>query len=226
MAYTIDMGGVSMQKQIKRLRPDLVQHVEAVLTSDKAKSVATNVLLVAGTVGVLGLAFTMPNALKLLSPFLRRKYKRPLSAGEQREKVAKVFYYLKESGQIHMESTAEGLVATLTEKGTARFNRLRSEVRAIARPKQWDGKWWLVAADIPTKTYRIAADMFRLKLRELCFYPLQRTLWLHPFNPSRELEYIVAKYGIGKFVTLMEINRLDTEDKKNIIRYFKLKHLL
>ncbi len=68
--------------------------------------------------------------------------------------------------------------------------------------------------------------MFRKKLRDLHFYPLQRTLWVHPYNPERELEYISNQYHIGRFITLMEVKRVDKQDEQTLKQYFKEKHIL
>lgn len=220
------MNKISIRKHVEQLPADKLQHIQAVLTSEAAKGVATNVLIIAGVLGAVGLLFTAPNALKLFAPLLRRKYKRPLTAKEQRQKMLKTFYYLKQTGQIRIEEGGTGLVARLTQKGRRRFKQLQAEVHSIAKPLMWDGMWWLVAADIPTKEYRIAADMFRIKLKELQFYSLQRTFWMHPFDPRKELEYIANKYSIGRFITVMQVNKVDTQDKKKLLTYFKSKRLL
>ncbi len=219
------MSRFSLKKHIDQLSVDHLQHVEAVLSSEGVKTVAANILIVAGVVGAVGLLFTAPNALKLFAPILRRKYKRPLNKKEQKEKLLKVFYYLKQTGQIQIEEKGSGLLARLTPKGYQRFKKIRAEVKSISRPERWNGLWWLVASDVPVKS-RVAADMFRLKLRELQFYPLQRTLWLYPFDPRAELEYVVNKYHIGQFVTVMEVNRIDLQDKQRILSYFKKRHIL
>ncbi len=217
---------ISIRSQVGAIPTDKLQHVEALLTSESAKSLATNVLIVAGVVGLIGVAFTAPNTLKLLRHFTRKKYG-PLTAKQQKQKLLKALYYLKQSGQITLEADAQaGLVARLTEVGYRRFSRIQEDIKSIQRPNVWAGTWWLVAADIPTKQYRIAADMFRLKLRQLKFYPLQRTLWIYPYNPMRELEYVVNKFHIGRFVTLMEVKRIDLQDKKKLVAYFKNKHIL
>lgn len=215
-----------VKSQVDQLPADVVQHIQAVVTSDSVKSVATNILVVAGYVGAIGLLLTAPNTLKLFAPLFRRQYHRPLTKSEQRQKFLKSLYYLKQSGQISIEEKEGGLLARLTSKGIGRWNRITSEVHSIEKPVKWDGRWWLVAADIPTKQYRIAADMFRLKLRELKLYPLQRTLWMYPHDPRRELQYVVTKYGIGKFVTVMEVNRIDTQDRREMLTFFKQKHIL
>ena len=79
-----------------------------------------------------------------------------------------------------------------------------------------------MAADIPTKGYRQGADALRAKLKQMGFCPLQRTLWFYPYDPRKQLEVIVNHYGIGEFVTVMEISRMDIQDEKVLKKYFNL----
>jgi hypothetical protein len=77
-----------------------------------------------------------------------------------------------------------------------------------------------VAADIPTKDHRQGADLLRRKLKQMGFYPLQRSLWFYPFDPRPEIEFICREFGVANFVTVMEINRLDVQDEKLLKKHF------
>ncbi|MBP9686346.1 MAG: hypothetical protein KBD66_00930 [Candidatus Doudnabacteria bacterium] len=220
----MDYSKRSIRGGVQKLPADVVQHIEAVLTSESAKSFATNVLLLAGVLGVIGLAFTAPNTLRLLRRFSVQKHG-SLTAKDQKQKLLKTIYYLKQSGQIDIKEEGKGFIARLTEKGQKRFKRIQESHKTIPKPNIWSGTWWLVAADIPTAS-RIAAEMFRLKLAELQFYPLQRTLWLHPYDPRAELEYFANKYQVGQFITVMEVKRIDSQDKKKLVKFFKQKKVL
>ncbi len=78
----------------------------------------------------------------------------------------------------------------------------------------------------PHKKYRQGADLLRRKLKQLGFYPLQRSLWFYPYNPVEEIEYISNYFGIGQFVTIMEICKLDIQDAKKLEKYFKASNIL
>lgn len=96
------MKQTSLHALLKSLPADRAQNIEALLTSDKTKDIAQTALLLIGMAGVVGMAFTMPNSLKLLAPFMQKRYKRALRSKEQREKMAQSYYYLKRSGQIQI----------------------------------------------------------------------------------------------------------------------------
>ncbi|MDR3642512.1 MAG: hypothetical protein P4L74_02680 [Candidatus Doudnabacteria bacterium] len=186
-------------------------------TLKKASEVALAVIAVAGVVAISAVA---PNLLIALdSLFRRRGYK--YSKAEKERKAARTFYYLKKTGLIDIREDGSKLKVFLTKLGKRKAEKLNLNFCQIPKPHGWDGKWWLVAADIPTKLYRRQADMLRRKIKELGFYPLQRTLWLYPFNPIKEIGFITEYFGIGQFVTVMEISRLDLQDEETVKEHYK-----
>ncbi len=215
----------SIRKQILNLPPDQLQNIEAILSSEKVKTITSDIIIIAGVVAMVGALFTFPNLVKIIGPLLQRKYKKPLRSKEQRAKLLRAIYYLKQTGQIKIEDENDGWHIRLTDIGQRKFENVKKEIRFIPKPITWPGTWWLVAADIPTKNHKVGADMFRRKVKELNFYPLQRTLWIHPFDPRRELELVSNQYNIGQFVTVMEIKRLDKQDELTIRNFYKTLNL-
>lgn len=74
-------------------------------------------------------------------------------------------------------------------------------------------------ADIP-KEYKNAADNFRRKLRQMKFYPLQRTVWLYPFDPRVEVDFVSTFLRVERFVTTMKVTKLEQSDAKILTDYF------
>ena len=141
--------------------------------------------------------------------------------------MAHTFHYVKEQRYISFRTTKKGIVVQLTQRGKDKIQKLIDMPKQIPPPKIWDGKWWAIAADIPTKQHRRAADLFRLKLKELHVYALQRSLWVYPFDPRAELEYLLKYFDIERYVTVMEISRLDIADERKLRKIFSgiLKHV-
>jgi len=86
--------------------------------------------------------------------------------------------------------------------------------------RKWNKRWWLIASDIPTKTHRKAAERLRSKFRSMGFYSMQKSLWIYPFDPTIEIQKICEYYNVLKFVTVMEIYRLDKSDKEKLMKFF------
>jgi len=102
------------------------------------------------------------------------------------------FWYISKNGKYE-----------LTEKGVARFEQIR--FKESVKRKKWDGSWRLVVFDIPEEK-RVARDALRRKLKIFGFYPLQKSVFVFPFDCQKEIlnladffeaneniEYIMAK---------------------------------
>lgn len=187
------------------------------------KTASQVVLAVVATTGIIALAIAAPNALKVLHSVskLRKKYKN-LGFDEKQNKLQDTFYYLRRSGLIRFRGEKSGLHLILTEKGKKFLEKLGFKTLQVKKPKIWDKKWWVVAADIPTKPHRQGADKLRQKLKDMGFCFLQRTLWFYPYDPRKEIAFIAQTYGVEKFITIMEVNRLDREDEQRLKIFFNL----
>lgn len=206
------------QEKISKVSPEQIQ---------KLKTISAVALAIVGVAGVVTLSAIAPNIFIAIERlFLEKSSSRKLSKREKDQKVAKTFYYLKRSGLIKMKPTGQDFLIFLTRFGKKRMEKLNIDTLIVPEPKFWDGKWWQVAADIPTKEYKKGADLLRKKLKEMRFFPLQRTLWFYPYNPRKEVGFIIRHYGIEQFVTVMEVSRLDKDDERKMKKFFKEKKIL
>lgn len=215
---------MSYQKIVKILDKATPKTKDFVFTDaqiESLKSAAGVALAVVASVGALGIAIVAPNLFLALNKIFLKKYGK-ITQAEKKKKTAQVFYYLKKQGLIQFKEDKGILKVILSGAGKRKVEALNLSSLKVSKPKYWDGKWWLVAADIPTKQYRQGADMLRSKLKHMGFYPLQRTLWLFPYNPQKELEFVCQQYGVGQFVTLMEVSRLDVQDEQKLKTFFGL----
>jgi hypothetical protein len=188
----------------------------------KLKSAAGVALAIIGIASLATVALVAPNLLQALHKFSKLSgSNRRFSYKKKQQKVADMFYYLKRTGKIRIMRQDKELMLKLTSKGQRLLEKLGFQRLRVKNLNKWDRKWWLVAADIPTKEYRLSADNFRKKIKQMGFYFLQRTLWLYPYNPTKEIEFVANHFNIGRFVTVMEINRLDQDDEKKLKTFFK-----
>ncbi len=189
---------------------------------EQFKTASAYVLGVVGVLGVVAVAAVAPNLVGAIYK-IHKTFKKKKPLFQQRQKaVAETFFYLKRHGFIDISKTEKGFFANITEKGKKRLLKLTMDNVFVPKRQKWDGKWWLVAADVPTKKYRAGADSLRRKIKQMGLFPLQRTMWFYPFDPSAQIEYIANHFGIGNFVTVMEVSRLDKEDEKKLKDFFKI----
>jgi DNA-binding transcriptional regulator PaaX len=167
----------------------------------------------------------MPCALWDLRIFQKLHLRKKLNYQQRTYKVARTFYYLKKRGYIRTVFEKNKWKVIVTRKGRDKIRGLRYEILSIPKSESWDGKFWQVAADIPTK-YRSGADAFRIKIKKLGLFPLQRTLWFYPYDLREEIGFISRFYKIESFVTVMRVDKLDPADKKVIRGHFREAELI
>ena len=137
-----------------------------------------------------------------------------------RRRVSSTFYNLKRQGLINITEKNHQIYISLTEKGRKKAGMFQIDSLEIKRPKKWDKKWRIVIFDIAQlkKTHR---EAFRGKLKELGFYPLQKSVWIHPFDCRAEIELLRDFFGLSeKEIRLLVAE--DIENDRNLKEIFKL----
>ncbi len=195
------------------------------------KSLSHILLIIVAIAGAITLSAAAPKMFKLFDQLYWANQKlKGLPRGEKYKRQFKIvqrsFYYLREKGYVDIKPLTEGdFKVTLKQKGRKKIINLNYETLTIAKPSKWNGKWWLVLADIPVKS-RYLADKFRAKIKQLNFYPLQRTVWLFPYDPTDEILFISGFLKIDQFVTLMRVDEMNPGDEKKAKRFFRDKELI
>lgn len=115
----------------------------------------------------------------------------------KRRKVSDAFRRLQKQGCIDVGKRNHQIYIRLTEKGKKMAGWLQIDDLKINRPKKWDEKWRMVIFDISQlkKNHR---EAFRGKLKELGFYPLQKSVWIHPFDCRDEIELLREFFGLSQ----------------------------
>lgn len=186
----------------------------------RLKTVADVLLAVIGTAGIVLVSIAAPNALQALKFLGKNGGRDRIPYEERKKKLTRGFYYLKAKGYLELIKDQDDFSIRLTDKGKRKIDRLKFAMLEVKKPLVWDRKFWQVAADIPVK-YRKGADALRLKLKQMGFYSLQRTLWFYPYDPRKEIELLAEEYKIEQFVTVMKIASLDHADYKVLFDFFK-----
>jgi len=143
------------------------------------------------TAGAICIAATSPYFfVNLLKNFKKwKKYKK--------KNLSNTFQRLRKQGCIEINRKGNQIYIKLTEEGKKMAGWLQIDALNIKRPKKWDKKWRIVIFDISElkKFYR---EAFRGKLKELGFYPLQKSVWVHPFGCRDEIELLRKFFGLNQ----------------------------
>jgi len=117
------------------------------------------------------------------------------------------FKKLQQRGYIDIKIIRNQIYIQLTEEGKKMAGWMQIDALNIKKPKKWDKKWRIVIFDISQlkKFYR---EAFRGKLKELGFFPLQKSVWIHPFDCRAEIELLRDFFGLKE----KEVRLLVCED--------------
>ena len=156
------------------------------------------------------------------SPNRQRKIFREFSkewAKIDQQQLKRNIQALYRSKLIKVKENREGTVTfILTEQGQQKA--LTYRIGEMQIPKQkWDGKWRIVAFDIPEKS-RTSRDALRNKLQDLGFYELQKSVLVYPYECKNEIEFLVEFWDIRKHVRYGILEIIDNE--LHLRNHFKL----
>ncbi len=128
-----------------------------------------------------------------------------------KNKSLTTFYYLKRRNLIRLQNEGHDVLISLTAEGKKRAGKYQINDLIIERPKKWDGKWRMVIFDIPNAS-GLVRNVFRGKLREFGFYPLQKSVWAFPFDCEEEISFLRDFLGADKTqILFIEINKMENE---------------
>lgn len=98
----------------------------------------------------------------------------------------------------------------LTELGKKTALTFNIDSMKIHRPNRWDGMWRIVISDIPEGRKR-GRESLRMHLKQLGFYPLQKSVYVHPFDCKKEIDFIVEFHMMRKYVRFILAYSIDNE---------------
>ncbi len=160
-------------------------------------------LLLLGGVG-LGSQRSLSGQWKLLKT-VSREWKKL-----DKDKLRKEINYLYRINIVDKEKNNDGSIhVILTEKGT--LKALNVQLKKIKnQTKKWDGKWRMVAFDMPER-YKRGRDALRRTLKEIGFREFQKSVFICPYDCIKEISLLVEYFHLDKYVRLGVLEFIDNE---------------
>ena len=162
-------------------------------------------------------AFLMPNIPIALKPLLRALTKR--CGLRKSEHFVRSITYLKGRRLVSIAEKDGQQILTLAEDGKKRLLQFDLDKMKIRKPRKWDGYWRLVLFDIPEKQ-KIGREALRNKLKQLGFYQLQKSCFIHPFDCKSEIDFISEIYEVSQYVNFIVAK--EVEGAKQLKQLFNL----
>jgi len=137
---------------------------------------------------------------------------RKINERSLRESIRKLY----RSKIVDYKENNDGTVKlVLTEAGKKKVLLYDLDKLKINRPPRWDRMWRMVVFDIP-ETKKPARMALASKLKELEFYPMQKSVFIHPYECQNEINFITELFNIVPYVRFLRVKDVDIElDLKN-----------
>jgi DNA-binding transcriptional regulator PaaX len=137
-----------------------------------------------------------------------------------KKKFYDTFSRLRREGYVRVEKHNHQMYISLTEEGKKKAGRFQINNLTIKKPKQWDGYWRIIIFDI-IQSQRIKREALRGLLKRFDLYPLQKSVWAHPYNCKDEIGLLRPFFGL-KEDELRIIIAKDIGNDREIRKYFKI----
>jgi|SRR3989344_1024755 len=123
---------------------------------------------------------------------------------------------LYKSKMVDYRENSDGTVnLILSEGGKSKILKYNLDKLEIKKPIQWDKLWRLVVFDIPENKNR-GRKALAAKLKELNFYPMQKSVFIHPYECKDEIDFITELFELAPYVRFLRVKDVDIElDLKN-----------
>lgn len=101
-------------------------------------------------------------------------------------------------------------IIKLTQKGHTKYLKFKLEELSL-HGKRWDGKWRIVIYDI-AKFKKNQQSAFRNILKYIHFLPLQKSVYLTPYQCDEQILYLREYFGIAEEVMIIRADKIENED--------------
>jgi len=158
----------------------------------KKRDIQNTVLAVVAVTGFVAIAAIAGNTLQLLKYLPKEKYNlRHQARTAAGRLVAKgLAIWVEKNGKKYLRITPSGRKAFAFEQ---------AKVALGNQKKKWDGRWRMVAFDIPERRRAVRLRL-RTVMREIGFVRLQDSVWVYPYDCEDFVALLKAELKIGKDV--------------------------
>ena len=124
-----------------------------------------------------------------------------------RDSISKLY----KSKMIDFRENQDGTVLTvLTNKGKKQILKYDIDKIEIKKPARWDKLWRLVVFDIP-EDKNLGRKALAAKLKELGFYPMQKSVYIYPYECKDEIDFITEIFELSPYVRFLRVKDIDIE---------------
>ena len=184
----------------------------------RGKSLTKEILFIAAAGPIILSSLFLPNAPQMLKPLIKwRKNWNKID----RHLIRNAIKRLNNKRLVALTQKSDNLYIEITENGRKLIKNFDYDNLMLPRPKKWDKKWRLVIFDIPEKKKR-ERRAFSLKLENMGFYPLQKSVFIYPYDCQNEIDFVCEFLSISQYVNYCTVENI-TKKEGRLRKIFNLK---
>lgn len=130
-----------------------------------------------------------------------RKYEKSVGKRD----FGQLVYYLKRKDYIRVRNLKGKRTVMLTKKGMSKA--LRSSFNQKGRHKRKDGKWIMIAFDIPRR-YRKSRNLLTSILHNLGYKMFQQSVWITSYDVFDKTETSLQIHSLDQYVKIFLIEKI------------------
>lgn len=181
------------------------------------KSLTREVLFMVASGTLLLSSLFAPNVAQLLKPLMRwRKNWDKID----RRRIYDAIKRLNNKKLIELVEKGNDMYLKITVAGKDFLRRFDYDDLELLKSNKWDGKWRLIIFDIPEKKKKERLALSK-KLKDLGVYPLQKSVFIYPYDCSDEIDFICEFLSINHYVNYCVIESLGKKEG-DLRRFFNI----
>lgn len=102
------------------------------------------------------------------------------------------------------------LIMTLNENGKRKVLAYNFDKLKFKKQNNWDKLWRVIIFDIPEK-FKKERDTLSQKLKFAGAYPLQKSVFVYPYDIEDEINFLIEFLNLRKYVRFIVAKEIDNE---------------
>lgn len=168
---------------------------------NKRGELTKQILLALGAGFVITTIMLLPGSAEMFRPLIK-KFK------TKKQNFVKSVRSMKRDRLIDFKEDGKISKIIILENGRKKLLKYNLDDLEIKKPKKWDGIWRIVTFDIP-EDKKAARNALRLKLKELRFYQLQKSVFIYPYPCLSEIQFIEEIFKVGPYINFIEAQKVE-----------------
>lgn len=157
--------------------------------------------------GIIAFAATSPYFIRNLLQANERLKKYP------KKKIQDTVSAFRKRGLLHVTYSHHQVYISLTKEGRKKAGLFQIDNLKISRPLKWDKKWRILVFDI-AQMKKFHREALRGKLKSLGFFLFQKSVWVHAFDCSAEVELLRDFFGLSsKEMCLIVAEKVENDEE-------------